>query len=83
MLYRLGRMVAAELAPIRKRLAELEARPFKFIGAWTQGMDCSPGHIVSWDGSMWHCNERTKSKPGTSPAFTLCCKRGRDGRDAK
>jgi hypothetical protein len=71
-------------APLIKRIAALEASPFKFVGIWTQGTDYVARNVVSYGGSLWHCNESgTKDKPGTSAAFTLCCKRGKDGRDAK
>jgi hypothetical protein len=71
------------LAPLQKRIEELENRPFKFVGVWTQGMELVPGNVCSYAGSMWHCNEPTTSKPGTGPEFSLCVKRGRDGKDGK
>jgi hypothetical protein len=78
-----GKCMRDALAPLQKRIEELESRPFKFVGVWTQGMELVPGNICSYAGSMWHCNEATKDKPGTSAAFVLCVKRGRDGRDGK
>lgn len=40
-----------------------------------------PGDTVTWDGSLWHCEEPTTDKPGTSKAWKICAKRGRDGKD--
>lgn len=40
------------------------------------------GDVVTFGGSMWHCNAATEEKPGDgSAAWTLAAKRGRDGRD--
>ena len=40
-----------------------------------------PGDVTTWDGSMWIAREATQDKPGTSEAWRLSVKRGRDGRD--
>lgn len=38
------------------------------------------GDTVTWGGSLWHCNEETKAKPGDrEKAWTLAAKRGNDG----
>lgn len=53
-----------------------------FEGVYQDGKSYQPGHLVTWAGSSWHCNERTTTKPGDgSKAWTLMVKRGRDGRD--
>jgi len=40
------------------------------------------GDVVTWDGSLWIAKaDGTFDKPGTSEAWRLCVKRGRDGRD--
>jgi len=42
------------------------------------------GDVVTDDGSLWLCKAATTSdRPGTSSAWKLICKRGKDGRDAK
>lgn len=38
------------------------------------------GDMVTWGGDGWHCNEPTTDKPGTSGAWTLAIKKGRDFR---
>jgi hypothetical protein len=42
------------------------------------------GDTVTWAGSLWHCNAPTNEKPDAGgDAWTLCTKRGRDGKDAR
>jgi Collagen triple helix repeat (20 copies) len=42
------------------------------------------GDTVTWAGSLWHCNATTNEKPDAGgDAWTLCTKRGRDGKDAR
>jgi hypothetical protein len=53
-----------------------------YCGVFKQGEEYAPGDFVTWGGSLWHCNERTTDKPDAGP-WTLACKKGRDGRDAK
>ena len=39
------------------------------------------GHVVTYSGSAWHCNESTDRRPGDgSAAWTLMVKRGADGK---
>lgn len=40
------------------------------------------GDLVTWDGSLWHCEKQTRAKPGLSADWKLAAKRGRDGKDA-
>lgn len=57
---------------------------FTFTGPWTAGKTYEPGQVVVWDGSAWHCNGATDHRPGDgTAAWTLICKRGKDGRDGK
>jgi hypothetical protein len=69
------------IAPLQERIRELEALPMKFAGPWQEGMEYQARSIVSYDGSMWHANEKTRARPGRTGAWTLCVKRGRDSRD--
>jgi hypothetical protein len=40
--------------------------------------------MVTYDGSVFHCNADTRAKPGNgSTSWTLCVKRGADGKDAE
>lgn len=54
-----------------------------FEGVYQDGQSYEKGHLVTWAGSSWHCNEPTSSRPGESKAWTLMVKRGRDGKDGK
>lgn len=46
------------------------------------GAEYQQGDVVTWGGSLWHCNKATTAKPGTDD-WTLAAKKGRDGKDAK
>ncbi|EPJ7319068.1 phage gp6-like head-tail connector protein [Enterobacter asburiae] len=54
-----------------------------YQGVFKSGQEYLPGDTVTWGGSLWHCDEQTKDKPGEagSKGWTLAAKRGRDGRD--
>jgi hypothetical protein len=55
-----------------------------YRGVFLEGQCYEVGHLVTWAGATWHCNEPTLTKPGDgSKAWTLMVKRGRDGRDGK
>jgi hypothetical protein len=84
MLQTVGKFVAAEIDKRAvARIAALEKilKQRRYVGVWAVGK-YHEGNLVTHDGSMWHCNRETDSKPGQSDAWTLCVKRGRDGRDA-
>lgn len=53
-----------------------------YRGVFSEGRDYAAGDMVTWAGSLWHCDEPTKEKPGTD-SWTLAAKKGRDGKDAK
>ena len=51
-----------------------------YRGVWRQDT-YEAGDTVTWAGSMWHCNGTTNEKPGDgSKAWTLCVKKGSDGK---
>ena len=47
-----------------------------------EGTQYERGDMVTWAGSLWHCDKATTAKPGTED-WTLAAKKGRDGKDAK
>jgi len=52
-----------------------------YRGVWKDG-DYERGDTVTRGGSLWHCDaQKTSSKPGEGDDWTLCAKKGRDGRD--
>ena len=62
---------------IAKLPFEVEATSYKKI--YVAGQEYKKGDFVTWAGSLWHCNEKTKDKPGEgSEAWTLAAKKGRD-----
>lgn len=70
-----------------QRIAALELHikslsTMTYQGVWSEGT-FDKGSVVTWGGNLWHANERTSAKPGEDAlAWTLCCKKGRDGKDA-
>lgn len=52
-----------------------------YKGVYQPETPYTPGNVVSLGGSGWHCNTATSDRPGTSEAWTLMIKHGRDGRD--
>lgn len=40
------------------------------------------GDAVTWGGSLWVAKTETSAKPGENSDWTLCAKRGRDGKEA-
>jgi hypothetical protein len=79
---RLGMLFAREKrVELEKRVRELETSIPAYRGIWKQRTPYSRGSIVTFSGSMWHSNEDANTdKPGTSEAWTMCCKKGRDAR---
>ena len=54
-------------------------------GVWSE-REFEHGDLVTYDGSIWHCERATKAKPGTqtsAPDWKLCTKKGRDGKDGE
>lgn len=70
------------LADIKKDIAELQARPaIKYCGTWDAEKVYSVGDFVTDDGSLWHCSDSNVGvRPGSSEAWRLAVKRGRDGK---
>lgn len=53
-----------------------------YCGVYKEADSYVPGDMVTWGGSLWHCDAETKDKPGTD-AWTLAVKKGRDGKDVR
>ncbi len=51
-----------------------------YRGIWQEG-EYDKGDVVTWGGSMFHCDAKTTGKPEASGDWKLCAKRGRDGKD--
>jgi len=79
-----AKKIAEAVAPLEKRIAELESRPhgIKYAGPWTAGTVYDQGDCVSRKG-LWIATCATRQKPGESADWRLAVKEGRDGRDGK
>lgn len=62
--------------------AKIEMPVMIYRGVWRDG-PYARGDTATWGGSLWHCEEPTQDKPGTSKAWKLCVKKGADGKDAR
>lgn len=66
----------------RRNTFELEFPVPLYRGVFSEGEAYQSGDMVTWAGSLWHCNDATLDKPGEgAKAWTLAAKRGRDGKD--
>ena len=70
-----------QIADLDDRLKAFERSPMVYDGPYEGGKAYSKGTFVTQDGSLWHCNQQTSSRPGDGPAWTLAVKRGKDGKD--
>jgi len=78
-----GKRVLELTDALEKRIQELEKHPFAYEGPHEATKVYDKDTFVTYDGSLWHCNYKTTSRPGDGPAWTLAVKRGRDGRDTR
>lgn len=66
----------------RRNTFEVEFPVPLYRGVYSDAEAYQAGDMVTWAGSLWHCNESTTGKPGEgTKAWTLAAKRGRDGKD--
>lgn len=81
----IARAVADALVPLRERIEALERRQkgLRYCGVWKNDQRYEPDDVATHDGSMWHCRVPTREKPGHGGSWTLCVKRGKDGRDLR
>jgi hypothetical protein len=77
--------VRRAVAPLEKRIGELESRPqVKYQGVYRPGAEYSEGALVTRDGSIFHCSRTTRASPGDgSMDWQLAVKRGQDGKSAR
>ena len=77
LLEKIGRAVAAELKPLRQRIAELEQGQVHMAGTYKAGQRYRQNGLVSFQGGLWLCLADTDTRPGSgSPAWRLAVKRG-------
>jgi hypothetical protein len=77
--------LAQRLEVVDARVDALEARPsMQYRGVWSAATLYVPGTVVTDHGCMWHANAPNRNhRPGQSETWTLCCKAGRNGKDAR
>ncbi|MBL8576140.1 MAG: hypothetical protein JNK47_02855 [Mesorhizobium sp.] len=66
------------------RLSDIEqAKHLPYRGVWKHGEEYVPGNFVTDGGNMYHANAKSSGVRPTDDhiAWTLCVKRGRDGKD--
>ena len=76
----LGSVIGDLRIDLEKKLAEQERRIPKYRGYWEAGEMYSKSSLVTHGGSLWMAVEPTEERPGSSEAWALCAKRGRDQR---
>jgi hypothetical protein len=61
-----------------------KAAALPYQGAWKQGQEYLPGQFLTFGGSIWHVDKKTRSRPGDDhEAYTLAVKRGSDAKEAR
>jgi hypothetical protein len=75
----------AKVAALEARLETVETKGITYRGVWDEATkDYRLGDVVTWGGSAWIAHRSTPvGRPGVDSAWTLCVKRGKDGRDAR
>jgi hypothetical protein len=69
--------VNRSLAPLRAKVAELEARPvIKFCGPWRSGAAYPKDGLIVYGGSLWIALRDTTARPNASDDFQLVVKKG-------
>jgi hypothetical protein len=54
-----------------------------YRNVFVEGRSYEKGDVVTWGGSLWHCDNPSSERPKGSGDWTLCVKAGRDGRDGR
>ena len=75
------RIKALEAAAAAMQAAQAKTLADSFRGTWQPGAVYERGALTVWDGSCWLSIEATETKPGSSEAWRLIVKRGKDGKD--
>ncbi len=65
--------IGRELAPLKARIAELEARPMmRYRGTFDGGVgDYAAGDVCTSKGVLWFCMKPTRERPGESTDWKM------------
>jgi hypothetical protein len=75
----------AAIAALEARIAALETRvdelqtasgELRYVGTWRDGREYQRGNFTTANGSLWHCEQPTRSRPGTDSTWKLAVKKG-------
>lgn len=66
----------------RELVRDIKVKSIIYREIWREG-EYEAGDVVTWGGSVWHCQQKTADKPGMSAAWKLMVKHGAPGKDAK
>jgi hypothetical protein len=70
-------LLGSLIGSLTRRVEELERRPtLRYLGIWDEAKEYAAGCFVTTNGSLWYCEERTRSRPGTDSTWRLAVKRG-------
>jgi hypothetical protein len=75
-----------QIAQLEARIAVLEARPLgvRYCGTWSVDRAYERDEAATSGGSLWVALRASSGEaPGSSDAWQLAVKRGRDGKDAR
>jgi hypothetical protein len=64
--------------PLEQRIAQLESKQaqLRYRGIWQPDCEYQAGNFCTISGSLWYCEETTRSRPGTDSTWRLAVKQG-------
>ncbi|MDP3495661.1 MAG: hypothetical protein Q8R82_21350, partial [Hyphomonadaceae bacterium] len=74
-------MILSFVAGDTKHTSEHQLDTILDRGVFKVGSTYQSGDAVTWDGSLWIAQAKTKSKPGENAEWRLAAKRGQNGKD--
>jgi hypothetical protein len=75
--------ISTELSDGKSFVEEFTVPVMVYRNIFKRGETYKPGDTVTFGGSLWHCNAETQEKPDINVVnWTLCAKKGSDGRSA-
>lgn len=76
----IGRLLDSRIGDLEARIYAVEKKSaaLRYCGTWDASNAYEQGNFATHDGSVWHANAATTSRPGTDASWTLAVKHGRD-----